>query len=88
MFLRAGYSEALIQGVFDGYNRQRVLYDMREHAARKAVLDRVNPAASTAGILRRLCTENRLVYRILEGEVVILAKKEPLDGWTCRGRRC
>lgn len=80
MFLRAGYSEALIQGVFDGYNRQRVLYDMREHAARKAVLDRVNPAASTAGILRRLCTENRLVYRILEGEVVILAKKEPLDG--------
>jgi SAM-dependent methyltransferase len=76
MFLRAGYRKVFVQGVFDGYNRQRVLYDINDHAGRKAVLSRVNPPASMAGVLRRALTENRLTYRTLEGEVVILAQKD------------
>jgi SAM-dependent methyltransferase/aminoglycoside phosphotransferase (APT) family kinase protein len=75
MFRHAGYDNVSVRGVFDGYNRQKVIYDLDDPAARKAVLDRVNPAASTAGSLRRLVTDNRVLYRALENEVLIFAQK-------------
>jgi SAM-dependent methyltransferase len=80
MFYRTGYRQVSVQGVFDGYNRQRALYDIDDHAARKAVLSRIDPAASARGTMRRLLTGNRLTYRTLENEVVIFAQKEPMAG--------
>jgi SAM-dependent methyltransferase/aminoglycoside phosphotransferase (APT) family kinase protein len=75
MVQRAGYDNVSVHGAFEGYNRQRVLYDLNDHAGRKALLERVNPAASLAGSVRRLLTDNRAVYRTLENEVVIFAQK-------------
>jgi SAM-dependent methyltransferase/aminoglycoside phosphotransferase (APT) family kinase protein len=75
MFRRAGYGDVYVQGVFDGYNRQRVLYDINDYAGRQTVLERVNPPASMLGSLRRLVTDNRATYRTLENEVVIFARK-------------
>jgi SAM-dependent methyltransferase/aminoglycoside phosphotransferase (APT) family kinase protein len=79
MVKRAGYDNVSVQGVFEGYNRQRVLYGLDDHAGRKALLERVNPAASLAGSVRRLLTDNRAVYRTLENEVVIFAQKPAPD---------
>jgi SAM-dependent methyltransferase/aminoglycoside phosphotransferase (APT) family kinase protein len=75
MFQRAGYDNISLRGVLSGYNRQHVLYDLDDHAGRKAVLEGVNPAASIAGTLRRLVTDNRALYRMLESHVVIFAQK-------------
>jgi SAM-dependent methyltransferase/aminoglycoside phosphotransferase (APT) family kinase protein len=75
MVKRAGYDSVHVQGVFDGYNRQRALYAIDDRAGRKALLERVNPAASFAGSLRRLVTDSRALYRTLEDEVVIFAQK-------------
>jgi SAM-dependent methyltransferase len=80
MFAHAGFAGVSVQGVFDGYNRQRVLYDIDDFRGRTTVLERINPAASFAGVLRRLVTENRLVYRVLEAEVIVLARKPPAKG--------
>ena len=82
MFRRAGFDDVSVRGVFDGYNHQRAIYDLDDPAARKTVLDWVNPAASTAGTLRRLVTDNRALYRALENEVVIFAQK-PAPGLSC-----
>ena len=79
MVRRAGYGNVSVQGVFDGHNRQRALYTLDDHAGRKALLDRVNPATSVAGRLRRLFTDNRALYRTLENEVVIFAQKSAPD---------
>lgn len=76
---RAGYRRVDVHGVFDGYNRQRVLYALSDHAGRKALLERIYPAVSLAGRLRRLLTENRALYRTFEGEVVIFAQKSAPD---------
>ena len=75
MFRRAGYDDVYVQGVFDGYNRQRALYEINDYVGRKAVLDRLNPPASVLGSLRRVFTENRATYRTLENEVVVFAQK-------------
>jgi SAM-dependent methyltransferase len=75
MFRRAGYDAVYVQGVFDGYNRQRALYEINDFVGRKAVLDRMNPPASMLGSLRRVFTENRATYRTLENEVVVFAQK-------------
>jgi SAM-dependent methyltransferase len=75
MFRRAGYDDVYVQGVFDGYNRQRALYDINDYAGRRAILDRVHPPASILGSLRRVLTDNRATYRTLENEVVIFAQK-------------
>jgi SAM-dependent methyltransferase len=75
MFRRAGYDDVYVQGVFDGYNRQRALYDINDYVGRKTILDRMNPPASMLGSLRRLLTENRATYRTLENEVVVFAQK-------------
>jgi aminoglycoside phosphotransferase (APT) family kinase protein/SAM-dependent methyltransferase len=79
MVKRAGYDSVHVQGVFDGYNRQRALYAIRDRAGRKALLERLNPAASLAGRLRRLVTDSRALYRTLEDEVVIFAQKPTSD---------
>jgi SAM-dependent methyltransferase len=79
MISRAGFGDVSIKGIFDGYNRQKVVYDLHDRAARDAVMQRINPPASVAGVLRRACTENRFVYRIFEGEVAILASKHPVN---------
>jgi SAM-dependent methyltransferase/aminoglycoside phosphotransferase (APT) family kinase protein len=79
MVKRAGYDSVYVQGVFDGYNRQRALYSLKDRGGRKALLERVNPAASLAGRLRRLVTDSRALYRTLEDEVVIFAQKPTPD---------
>jgi SAM-dependent methyltransferase len=75
MFRRAGFCDVYVQGVFEGYNKQRVLYGIDDYAGRKTVLGRINPPASVAGVVRRLFTDNRVTYRTLETEVVIFAQK-------------
>jgi SAM-dependent methyltransferase len=75
MFRRAGFDDVYVQGVFDGYNCQRALYEIDDYVGRKAVLDRINPPASMLGSLRRALTENRATYRTLENEVVVFAQK-------------
>lgn len=75
MIRRAGYDHVSVRGVFDGYNQQKLLYDLDDHGGRKALLDRVNPAASFAGTVRRLVTDNRALYRTLENHVVMFAQK-------------
>ena len=80
MVQRAGYTNVQLRGVFDGYNRQRALYGLDDHAGRKALLERLNPAVSLAGRLRRLLTDNRVLYRTLENEVVIFAQKAAANG--------
>ena len=74
MVRRAGFETVSVQGVFDGYNRQRVLYDIDNYSGRKAVLERINPPASRMGEMRRIATDNRFAYRTLEEEVVIFAQ--------------
>jgi SAM-dependent methyltransferase len=75
MFRRAGYDDVYVQGVFDGYNQQRALYDINDFVGRKDVLDRMNPAASMLGSVRRMFTESRVTYRTLENEVIVFAQK-------------
>jgi aminoglycoside phosphotransferase (APT) family kinase protein len=77
MFERAGFGKVEVYGVFDGYNRQRVIYSLDDYAARKTLLDRMNPAASFSGRLRRFFADSRLLYRTLESEVAIFARKSP-----------
>lgn len=77
MFQRAGFGKVEVHGVFDGYNRQRIVYDLDDYTARKTVLDRLNPPASLKGRLLRAFTDSRLLYRTLESEVVVFARKGP-----------
>ena len=78
MFANAGFAEVSVQGIFDGYNRQKVLYDIKDHSGRIAVLEKVNPAASLLGVLRRLVSENRFTHQLLVGEVAIFGQKAPV----------
>jgi SAM-dependent methyltransferase/aminoglycoside phosphotransferase (APT) family kinase protein len=79
MLERAGYANVSVRGVFEGYNRQKILWDLDDRVGRNALLDRVNPAASFAGRLRRLLTDNRALYRLLEDHVVLFAQKPRVD---------
>ena len=77
MFERAGFGKVEVHGVFDGYNRQRVVYNLDDYVGRKALLERMNPAASFSGRVRRFFADSRLLYRTLESEVVVFARKGP-----------
>lgn len=77
MFARAGFGKVEVHGVFDGYNRQRIIYDLDDYTGRKTLRDRLNPPASFNGRLLRAFTDSRLLYRTLENEVVVFARKGP-----------
>jgi SAM-dependent methyltransferase/aminoglycoside phosphotransferase (APT) family kinase protein len=77
MFERAGFGKVEVHGVFDGYNRQRIIYNLDDYFGRKTLLDRMNPPASLAGRVRRLVADSRMLYRTLESEVAIFARKGP-----------
>lgn len=75
MVAEAGFGTVLVQGVYSGYNLQRALYDMEAPAARTEALERMFPATTWKGQLRRALTDRRWLYRLLEDEVVVFARK-------------
>jgi len=75
MFREAGFAELTVYGVYDGYNRQRALYEIGDYPGRRVILRKLSPPASFAGRIRRAVENNRLLYRTLEREVVIFARR-------------
>jgi SAM-dependent methyltransferase/aminoglycoside phosphotransferase (APT) family kinase protein len=78
MFRRAGFDRVVVHGVYDGYNRQKAVFDINDYRGRNVVLNRIDPPASLAGRLRRTVQNCKLTYRLLEREVVIFSRKKPL----------
>jgi SAM-dependent methyltransferase len=76
MLQRAGFEQLIMRGAYEGYDHQRALYDIHDHRGRTAILTKLNPPASITGSLRRFVTDNRLTYRALEHQIVILGSKE------------
>jgi SAM-dependent methyltransferase len=77
MVKSVGFGTCMVQGVFDGYNHQRALYDMSERGLRNEILKIVNPPWSLAGRISRWISDSKWLYRTLENEVVIFASKAP-----------
>ena len=76
----AGFGAVLTQGAFDGNNHQIALYDLKEHALRLEIRNRVDAPSSIAGEILRRVTNAKSLYRTLESEVAIFASKDARTG--------
>lgn len=75
MVREAGFKAVAVSGVHSGYNDQRIIYDLEDYHGRQHTLNRFNPCASVIGKWRRKITDSRLLYRLLEPEVIIFARR-------------
>lgn len=81
MLREAGFGNVSANGVYDGYNRQIVVYKLGDSAGRKTVLNRIDPPSSVAGSARRFLENSHIFSRYFEQEVILFASKArpPID---------
>lgn len=77
MLRQAGFETVDVFGCFDGYNRQVGIAPLDDYRAWRATRNLVDPPCSWLGTLRRLISNNRLLYRALENEVLVFGCKAP-----------
>lgn len=73
---KAGFQHVSVNGVYDGYNRQIVIFDLRDARGRRAILERIDPPSSLAGKVRRALEGNSIICRNFEQEVILFARKD------------
>lgn len=76
LFGAAGFCGVTILGLYDGYNRQEIIYSLDNLAVRRSVLGDFNPPTTRAGKWRRCLTNSYSLSALLENEVGLLAAKE------------
>jgi SAM-dependent methyltransferase/aminoglycoside phosphotransferase (APT) family kinase protein len=76
MLRAAGFETVEVHGCFDGYNRQIGVYPLNDFRARHVTRRMIDVAGSWPGAVRRWIANSRLFYRMLEGDVILFARKE------------
>ncbi len=77
MLHQAGFATVDVLGCFDGYNRQIGIAPLDNYTVWKKTRSIVDAPCSLMGSLRRLVSQNRLLYKTLENEVVVFGCKAP-----------